>query len=531
MKKLVAFLLSLAMLLSVTTALAEIPATFHAEGYPIVDEPVTITVGYMRSPNAPAYEEMQVWQDFMEMTGVNIEFVELPLSNAQETFNLMMATGSYPDVWYGRIDGAQNTQVHALYGPAGVFIELNDLIDQYAPNIKAMFENENLVKEKISVDGKIYSLPRVNNSNNQYVEDKWYINQVWLENLGLEVPTTPAELRTVLEAFRDNDCNGNGDPTDEIPMSLWAGYYGMGSLYGAWGVIDNQFNHMMVDDEGNLIFVPLADGYREGLAYWRDMYADGLLWDQTFTIGNDEFNAIAQGEYEVFGSFLRHVGDYVVGADRYFDYTHVAPLKDENGNQLWKTTEAPTIYTNCFMITDKCKYPEVAIRMADYWYTMQGTYEFGKGPEGLTWKWNDDGTYTAIPAPDGVSSDDWMNGNCPGGYSLQYTSLAMSKLGKALDPDSLSARIGQDYIKHAELYKPYQRTAYVPTLAFTTEEQEELDLIQGTIFAYVKEMEAKFIIGAESLDKWDNYVSALKAMGIDRLMEIYQTAYNRLMGV
>ncbi len=45
------------------------------------------------------------------------------------------------------------------------------------------------------------------------------------------MPTTPTELRTVLEAFRDNDCNGNGDPNDEIPLALWAGYYGMGSLY------------------------------------------------------------------------------------------------------------------------------------------------------------------------------------------------------------------------------------------------------------------------------------------------------------
>ncbi len=529
MKKLLVLWLALVLMIP-AAALAAIPEGFQAEGYPIVTEPVTISVGYMRSPNAPAYEQMQVWQDFMKLTGVNIEFVEMPLQNAQETFNLMMATDSYPDVWYGRIAGVEASNVAALYGPAGIFLELNDLIDQYAPNIKAMFENENLVYEKVAVNGKIYSLPRVNNSNNQYVEDKWYINRVWLEQLGLSVPTTPAELRTVLEAFRDHDCNGNGDPTDEIPMSLWAGYYGMGSLYGPWGVVDNQFNHMMVGEDGKLLFVPMAEGYREGLAYWRDMYSDGLLWNQTFTIGNDEFNAIAQGKDEVFGSFLRHVGDYVVGSERYFDYTHVPALKGEDGGQLWKMTESPTIYKNCFMITDKCKYPEVAIRMADYFYTMQGSYEFSMGPENLTWKWNDDGTYTAIPAPEGVSSDDWMNGNCPGGYSLCYTSLEMSKMGKPADPASLNARISQDFIDHAELYRPFQPAQYVPTLAFTTEEQEELDLIQSTIFSYVKEMEAKFIIGAEDLSQWDAYVATLQSMGIDRMMTIYQSAYDRLMG-
>ena len=124
-----------------------------------------------------------------------------------------------------------------------------------------------------------------------------------------------------------------------------------------------------------------------------------------------------------------------------------------------------------------------------------------------------------------------MNGNCPGGYSLQYTSNEMSKQGRPEDPTSLPARISQDFIDHAELYKPFQPLQSVPTLAFTNEEQEELDLIQSTIFAYVKEMEAKFIIGAEELAAWDEYVAALKAMGIDRMMEIYQAAYNRLMGV
>lgn len=529
MKKLVALLAAVCMLLSLSTSLADIPATFNPDGYPIVTEPITITVGYMRSANAPAYETMQVWKDFQEMTGVTIEFVELPLTNASETFNLLMATGEYPDVWYGRIADVEKSTIDAMYGPSGVFLELNDLIDQYAPNVKNMFETENMVREKISVDGKIYSLPRVTNSNNQYVEDKWYINQVWLDKVGLAVPTTPAELRTVLEAFRDNDVNGNGDPNDEIPMSLWAGYYGMGSLYGPWGVVDNQFNHMMVRD-GKMIFVPSAEGYREGLAYWRDMYADGLLWDQTFTIGNDQFNAVAQGEYPVFGSFLRHVGDYVVGSDRYFDYTHVGPLKGEDGTQLWKNTESPTIYKDCFIITDKCKYPEVAIRLADYFYTVQGTLEFVNGPENLTWKWNEDGTFTNIPAPEGISTDDWMNGNAPGGYSTIYVSGELSKMGKPMDPESLPARIGEDFVKHAERYKPYQSLEYCPTLSFTPEEQEELDLIRGTIFSYVKEMEAKFIIGQEDLAVWDQYVSTLDQMGLAKLLEIYQIAYDRLMG-
>ncbi len=73
---------------------------------------------------------------------------------------------------------------------------------------------------------------------------------------------------------------------------------------------------MMVKD-GQLIFVPMAEGYREDLAYWNGMYKDGLLWDQSFTIGNNELNAMAQSEDAVYGSYIRHVGDYVVGINRH----------------------------------------------------------------------------------------------------------------------------------------------------------------------------------------------------------------------
>ncbi|MPN45305.1 hypothetical protein SDC9_192872 [bioreactor metagenome] len=43
-------------------------------------------------------------------------------------------------------------------------------------------------------------------------------------------------------------------------------------------------------------------------------------------------------------------------------------------------------------------------------------------------------------------------------------------------------------------------------------------------------MEAKFIIGQEDLAVWDQYVSTLDQMGLAKLLEIYQIAYDRLMG-
>ena len=68
-----------------------------------------------------------------------------------------------------------------------------------------------------------------------------FINKAWLDQLGLEVPTTTEELYEVLCAFRDNDMNGNGDTTDEIPLELceknWAAY--VINFANPWGIAGN----------------------------------------------------------------------------------------------------------------------------------------------------------------------------------------------------------------------------------------------------------------------------------------------------
>ena len=62
-------------------------------------------------------------------------------------------------------------------------------------------------------NGNIYSLPNVDGSLHvQY-------NMKWLDNLGLEMPTTTEEFYQVMKAFKEQDANGNGDLNDEIPLS------------------------------------------------------------------------------------------------------------------------------------------------------------------------------------------------------------------------------------------------------------------------------------------------------------------------
>lgn len=106
------------------------------------------------------------------------------------------------------------------YGPQGIFLDLTDLIDQYAPNIKAMMEKYPDVKAAMtSMDGKIYGLPYVFHTATVQGHTAFF-SEEWMKNVGVDkVPETTDELYDMLVAFKEQDANGNGDPSDEIPFT------------------------------------------------------------------------------------------------------------------------------------------------------------------------------------------------------------------------------------------------------------------------------------------------------------------------
>lgn len=68
-----------------------------------------------------------------------------------------------------------------------------------------------------------------------------------------------------------------------------------------------------------------------------------------------------------------------------------------------------------------------------------------------------------------------------------------------------------------------------PQVYLTTEEQDEVNSIQVDLETYVVESEAAFITGNTEIndENWDNYISTLERIGVRRLEEIHQDAYDR----
>ena len=68
----------------------------------------------------------------------------------------------------------------------------------------------------------------------------------------------------------------------------------------------------------------------------------------------------------------------------------------------------------------------------------------------------------------------------------------------------------------------------VPPLNLTREEASEISNIRTMIDDYVEENQALFCLGSRDIDtEWDAYVKEFSALGLDRMLEVYQAAYER----
>lgn len=87
----------------------------------------------------------------MEKTGINIQ-VENPSGDPLEKLNLMLAGQNYPDI----VLMERGNDIVNRYIEAGALIPLNDLIDEYGPNVKEMYGD--VLKKSRYSDGKNYYL-------------------------------------------------------------------------------------------------------------------------------------------------------------------------------------------------------------------------------------------------------------------------------------------------------------------------------------------------------------------------------------
>ncbi|MEK5438477.1 MULTISPECIES: extracellular solute-binding protein [Paenibacillus] len=491
-------------------------SSYNKEGLPIVNEPVTLKVLTVRwGSMGDTFTQNQWLKDLEKNTNVKIEWQVMSSNDWAEQKSILLASGTLPDIILGNQTFGDSDIVNNL----SFFRPLDDYIEKNMPNLKAaMEETPELKKISTFPDGKIYSLPTRLPSRPKSSRQP-VINKTWLDKLGLKAPETIDELYNVLKAFKEQDPNGNGKQ-DEIP------FIEIGNdLISPFGIADLNNNNMIIKD-GKAIYFPVSEEFKEGLKWENKLYAEGLLDKEVFTQDDTMRSAKFQNpDAPIVGFTYQWTPDAVFG--KWSDqYVTIPPIAGPDGKRY--TIGNPigmSLNRNELLITTSSKYPEVAARWADQFYTNEASIQNFWGAIGTVIKKNDDSTYTLMDPPAGTSADAWYWDQSLRDFGPKYVSPSFEQK-IVLNPESGDGlklqldKLGSEYV-----------TEPFPNVMYTSDEFEELPTLTTDIDGYVNTMRAQFISKGGVDEDWDDYVKQLNKMGLEKLVKIRTDAYSRYMSV
>jgi putative aldouronate transport system substrate-binding protein len=499
---------------------------------PITKEKTELTVFLDQSPTVESYDTNKFTQYLEQQTNVHVNWQLVPSKDKTQKLNVLLASGGkLPDVFMGGVPNETLVE----YASQGTFIPLNKYIDTQSEYfVKILQETPGLKELLTAPDGNIYSLQNVSKSIPNAYSRRMWINEQWLKNLGLKMPTTTQEFKDVLIAFKNQDPNKNGKK-DEIPMmgstngwNTWFDYFIMNSFI-EYNNRDNPYNVV----NGKIVPAYDKEEYRNGLRYLKSLVSEGLYDPVSFT---QDINQLKQ-QFENESSAL--IGAVPSGGPnshanmagkRYREYAAVPPLKGPNGLQLASYNPYTYImYGNTFVITKDCKVPEVAFKWADFMYNRDVAMRSRLGEPGTDW----------VPAAQGkVDLENkpalfrpillWGNPQKSHWENHNPTIEDFADKGeRSDDPYEL-----QRYLFEAtnNSYKPYTPAmdTIIPPMIYTADDSKRLNEINTPLKTYIAECRDKFVTGKMDLDKdWDNYLSQLKKIGYEEVVKIMQARYDK----
>lgn len=502
-----------------------LPPGFNPSGLPIVQDQANLEVAayvppYITKP-LNDFERVQ-WLE--EQTNVQIDWVTIRGEDATQQVNLMFASGEVPEVFLQTLNASQKLE----FAEEGLLLEITDLVDQYAENIKHMFEVVPASRAAaIENDGNMYTVTGVNPWPADFWASRstWGINNAWLENLGLEMPTTTDELFDVFMAFKTEDPNGNGQ-ADEVPVitmastgaDSWLAWY----LFAPFGIEFEKEGFMVRD--GNVVSSYTHPNMKDALIYISRMYAEGLINRDVFTIQQNEMmSRVKQTDPVIVGATGFWSMSNVLGIPRFRDtdeFLHLEVVEGPGNDEILPVRIDANIRTNQAFITDAAEYPALAMRWIDYLFDEYVQMRIGQGPI----DWLDDNTGALADVPDGMSGAEFRN-NTVSPKNIWPNAFIYDEY--ELVPGSIYGI--QERINYTHLHEGMFSEEHLPSnLSFiNAEEAKEIARLWVPLKEYLDRKVAEFITSGDVEEGWEEYVATADRMGLADVIAIRQREYDR----
>ena len=556
MKKLISVVLLLAMVLSlaacggktetkqegagIDSLVADYGFQWTDTSAPIVNEKgaeeLVFTIYSSKNASALDYNDMKIMQDLYESTNVNVFWENVSESVYSQQKNLIFGNADdRPDAIY---HAGMSAGEIIKYAKRKVLVPISDYLE-YMPNFSKILEERPDIKAQlINVeDGKIYSLPRIEEMGLLQSPNLLFLNKVWAQaaieagavkgltaaDLKDGINITAAQMEQILTYFRDNDMNGNGNAGDERPLSFvhnnWQG--NQCDLYGMFGLNDNLEHRVVVD--GKITYTVQDVRFKEATNFIANWVSKGLIDQVSFEQSQDNFLANGKG-LETYGAFYWWESETVVSNPE--NYIVCNPLIGPNGDQTICVSNNPEVGTGEVIIFSDCANVEVLLAYFDRFYDPVISAQINYGPIGIVYEEETDasGMLVQKPVPEGMTTDELRLQNAPLGiiYLSDYAwnnvvrmepraQLRLERLGLVATP----------FVP--EGVKP------CPNLQFTLEELNTLSNYETNLNDYIRTNLINWLLKGGVTDaQWEAFQNDLNGkIKLPDIKKVYQDAYDR----
>lgn len=471
------------------------------QGSKITEDPLELSI-HMHYGNRFAFDDnWSIFKEAAELTNITLKGVTPSTStNSEEMGNLMLASGQLPDIIHLYFAAADK------WGPEGVLIDLKDLIDEHAPNIKKVLdEDPRLRKLATSADGNMYYIPSPNRST---VAKTWLIRQDWLDEAGLPVPNTYQDFYNVLKAFKEKDPKRfpyMGRSVEELR-----------ALFNFWGISSTSY----MDENGKVLYAPAQPNYKTAVQNISQWYKEGLIDKEIFTRGpqsreilfGDNLSGVTHDFPQSTTGFNDSLKDKIPG----FKMIVIPPPQDINGNRVeWS---AGSFYkSHGWGISSQSKNPVEAIKYFDFWFSEEGKMLSTYGVEGETYTIENG----EVQLTDSVKEGNILENLYKIGAQLEFpheSDLAFNRFTSSEEAvKGMNMYLENNYVK-----EPF------PPISLNEEQKSRYDELTAAVNTYATEQFQKWIMGAQMLNDaaWENYLGELDRLGVKEMIELIQISYD-----
>jgi len=497
-----------------------------------------LTVGVPQNANVTSYEDNGLTKYLEEELGIELEFVyfsSAPTDYIKQITLMCSSNERLPDVLWG-FYGMDRYTVNE-FGEDGYFQDLSELLETKAPHYQEALSKldkglQKTIKSRGTsmVDGGFYGMPLVTSMDViDTMQNLIYINQTWLDKVGMSAPTTTDELYNVLKAFKTQDPNGNGK-NDEIPMlsSQIESYIINAFVYtGTYG--------LNVTD-GKVWDPYTTDEYRQALQFCRKLCDEKLLDDMNFSLtAQAEYTALITPSNDVarVGIWQGHPLLVTSNNSKILDqYVALAPLGDATGKGGY-LVNAPSDLSYCSFITEDCKDIDTAMKFLDFFYVDETVTRMRHGVKDQEWTYedgiNDYGDPCKIKILDVIGSGNSNWGTQGHGIRTAENFLTSTKTDLNARNSEVGRLAGESY---KILKTSTQPKDILDNLNYTVGEYEQRSKLASLFNQYINECRALFITGEMDINsdaEWNDYLREVEQLGEATLLKVAQSAYDREM--